>query len=328
MATYSPFTANMIQLGREATKGTAVPATVVYRGPAASIEDGSDVVMADENIGLIASAGRSYIPQIIARLAMPDTEATFEQLPHLLEASWMTATPTGVGPYVYTYTKPSAAAGAIKTYTVETGNKIDNGGDSAEMAYGFVEDWTLSGKANEPWKMAANWVGRQRNNAALTSLSVAAVEEILFNKTLLTIDASGGTIGTTAISGVLVDFSLSDKSGLQPVFTADGQLYFTAHKSVKGELTGTITLELNSDDAVATLRTAKEAQAVKLIRLAGSGSASRAITVDVSAKLTKIGTVQNSDGNTTVQVEFVAVYSSTDALYAEIEVTNILATLP
>jgi len=328
MATYSPFTANMIQLGRETVKGTAVPATVVYRGPAASIEDGSDVVMADENIGLIAPSERSYIPKIAARLAMPDTEATFEQLPHLLEASWMTATPTGLGPYVYAYVKPYDAAGAIKTYTVETGNKIDDGGDAAEMAYAFIEDWTLSGKANEPWKMAANWVGRQRNSATLTALSVAAVEEILFNKTTLKIDASGGTIGTTAIAGVLVDFSLSDKSGLQPVFTADGALYFTAHKSVAGEMTGTLTLEMNSDDKVAALRTAKEAQTVQLIRLAASGSASRAITVDVAAKLTKIGTIQNSDGNTTVQVEFKGVYSSTDALYAEIEVTNTLATLP
>ena len=329
MATYSPFDGNVIQIGAEGTSGTALAADVLWRGPAASIEDGSEVVHADETIGLLAPSGRTYIPQKIARLAMPETDATFEQLPHIFEAGILTATPTGASPYAYPYAVPFNTDPAITTYTVETGNKIAYGAESGEMEYSFVESFTLSGRSGEPWKVSANWVGRQFIKSALTTVAVAAVEEMLFQKTIVSVDATGGTIGATALDGVVVDCSIkAEKTGIVAVFTADGELFFVTHKRVMPSYKLTMTLELNSDEDVAAIRTGRDAGSIQLVRVAVAGTASRAAEFDLAVKWDKVGTIQNSDGNTTVQVEGTAVYSSADALYAKFTVSNLLAALP
>ena len=330
MATYSPTTGNVAQLGRESTAGTAVAATVLWRGEASSIEDGAEVTMAAETVGILAPTGRSYIAQALARYTQPESDATFEQLPHIFEASILTATPTGAGPYVYDYPQSVTTPGTIKTYTIETGNKIDNAGESAEMEYSFVQSYTLSGRINEPWKVGpVNWVGRQRTVATLTSLSVPSVEEMLFNKTTVYLDDSGGTIGTTALGGVVLDASINiENTGLVPVFTADGTLYFGTHKRVMPSGTLSMTLEMNSDDDVAAIRAKRNARTVQLVRFSVAGSSARAATFDAAVLWQSVGTVQDSDGNATVQVEGAIVYSSADALFWNPSVTNNLTTLP
>lgn len=329
MATYSPTTGNVLQLGRENTAGTAVAATVLWRGEASSIEDGSEIVRPAETVGLLAATGRAYIPQKIARYTQPESDATFEQLPHVFEASILTATPTGAGPYVYAYPQSVTAPGTIKTYTLETGNKIDNANESAEMEYSFVQSYTLSGRMGEAWKLGpVNWVGRQRTASALTSLSVPTVEEMLFQKTTVYLDDSGGIIGSTALNGVVLDASINvSNTGLVPVFTADGQLYFATHKRVKPEATVTMTLELNSDDDVATIRAKRDAKTVQLLRFSVAGTSSRAATLDYAVQWDTVGTVQDSDGNATVQVAGTVVYSSTDSLFMEPTVTINAASL-
>jgi hypothetical protein len=91
------------------------------------------------------------------------------------------------------------------------------------MEYGFVESFTLSGKVGEAWKISSNWRGRQKTVEALTgSLSLTALEEILFGNTSVFIDAAGGTIGSTQKAGVLLEASVTVNTGIMPVFTADG----------------------------------------------------------------------------------------------------------
>ena len=122
---YGGWPHNKIQLGREVSSGVGVAATVIWRGPFASIEDARTVNVVDENIGLLITAERSYTSQYLARLAMPATELTFAQLPHILEAAVKTATPAGAGPYTYTYAFPTDnSVNTIKTYTIEAYNVI------------------------------------------------------------------------------------------------------------------------------------------------------------------------------------------------------------
>lgn len=327
--TYGPFSANTIQLGREATAGTAVAATTVWRGPAVDIEDGRTIIAPgkEENVGLLVPTDRTAVVQLAAMLSMPETELTFEQLPHILEAGIKTATPSGSGPYVRAYPYPFVTPNTIKTYTIETGNAI--AGDGHEMEYGFVESFTLSGRKGEAWKMTANWRGRQKTEAALTSsLSLPAVEEALFGKTKLYIDAANGTIGTTQIAGVLVEASITVNTGLRPVFTGDGVLYFTAHKNVPPEVTFTLTMELESGGKVNDQRALFEAQTARLTRLLIDGSSvARKIKIDIAGKYTSVGSYQNSEDNTTVQLSGEAKYNSAAALFFAVEVTNSIATM-
>ena len=129
---YGPFSSNTIQIGRETTAGTAVAADIIWRGPAADIED-TQVVMRpgmEENVGLLVPTERTFISQLGAALSIPDTEATYEHLPHIFEAGIKTATATATGdeddpgPYVYAYAPGVSTANTIKTYTLESGNAI------------------------------------------------------------------------------------------------------------------------------------------------------------------------------------------------------------
>ena len=327
---YGPFSANKIQIGAETTAGTAVAADIVWRGPATSIVD-ERVIMrpgAEESVGLLVPTDRAYVAQLLARCQFPETEATYEHLPHILAAGIKNASPSGAGPYTYSYSPGTSSANTIKTYTIETGNTIAD--DAYEMEYAFVESFTLTGRVGESWKVSANWVGRQSTATNLTgALSLSALEEILFQKTKLYIDATGGTIGTTQKTGVLLEASVTVNTGIQPVFAADGNLYFASHKVTVPTLEFSITLELDGTSGVVEAERAIHAsQAVRLIRLITTGTSNREFTLDIAGKYDSVGAYQNSNGNTTVQLSGRAVYSSTDSLYFTFEIDNNLTALP
>jgi hypothetical protein len=130
-----------IQLGREATAGTAVAATTVYRG-LGTIEDQRKLVFPNEDVGLVVATDRAYTAQYLAALSMESTEATFEQLPHILEAgikSIGTGVADGVGTgKIYDYVLPEASKNTIKSYTIEGGD------DRKKMEYvrlRFLAEW-------------------------------------------------------------------------------------------------------------------------------------------------------------------------------------------
>ncbi|MBX3050806.1 MAG: hypothetical protein KF753_04990 [Caldilineaceae bacterium] len=325
---YGPFSSNKIQLGQETTAGTAVAADIVWRGPAADIEETSPIVMVEESVGLLVPTGRSYVPLLSAVLSIPETEATFEHLPHIFTAGIKTVTPSGGGPYTYgPYAPGVSSANTIKTYTLETGNAI--AGDGNEMEYGFVESFTLSGKVGEAWKVSSNWRGRQKTAAAMTgALSLTTLEEILFGNTKLYIDATGGTIGSTQKSGVLLEASVQVNTGIQAVFAADGSLYFVTHKFTPPSLDFTLTMEVESGTIVAAERAFLRSQVARLIRLIATGTSDREFTIDLAGKYTSVGGYQNSNGNTTVQLSGSAVYSSADSLFFSFSIDNNLSTLP
>ncbi len=330
MAGYGAYAFNTIQLGREVDAGTAVAATSIWRGPAVDIEDQTETVMVQEDTGLLLPGTRSYRPKSQAVLAMPETELTFEQVLHLLEAGIKTATPAGTGPYTYTYSFPtSTTLNTIKTYTLESGNMF--AGDANEMAYCFVEEMTFSGAAGEAWKMSATWRGRQKGTTTMTgALALVATEEALFSKTKLYIDAPAGTHGTTNKAGVLTAANISIKTGVVPVWTADGSIYFYAHKFVRPEITFSLSFELeNVGGVLAAERAAWVAGTLRLIQLDCAGSSvARNFKIDLVGKYTSFGTYNNQDGNTVVEASGMATFDATDTEYCTITVKNNVATVP
>lgn len=329
MANYAGYTYNKLQLGRETTPGTAVAATAIWRGPYGDIEDARERSIAEEQIGLLVPAERLYDTRVAALLTMPETELTFEQLPHILEAGIKTVTPTGTAaPYTYTYPFPvTTTPNTIKTYTIEAGNAYVTG-DIREMEYSFVEGFTLSGSQGEAWMMAANWRGRQITEAAFTAaLQVPQVEEAIFSKTTLDIDDTGAAFGTTNKPGVLVAANIEVDTGVRPVWVGDGQLYFLAHKFHAPSLTFSLTLELESAGIFKAERDAFEAKTLRLIYLECPGTASRSLRISFPAKYDSVGSYQNSDGNTTVELTGHAVYDSVTASFAQFDILNTLANL-
>ncbi len=323
---------NSVQLGKEVTPGTSVAATTIWRGPFGSPEDTRIRKIKEEDVGYLVPAESSYDTRLGATLAMPASELTFEQLPHILEAGILTATP-GVTPnFSRAYPFPTTTSRTIKCYTLEAGNTLV-AADQMEIPYSFVSEFELAGKVDEAWMMSATWIGQRWVVAAMTAaLSIPAVEVALFGNTKLYINDSGGTIGTTQISGKLLDFTLKCKTGIQFVPAGDGNLYPIAHKFVKPEVTFTAAYELEQDGGtsfVASERAKWVAKAGRLLRLAIVGSgATKNVNLDLFAIYDKFGSYENSDGNVSVKVEGHAGYSATDALFFTPTVINGLATLP
>lgn len=326
---YGSFDLNKVQFGREATAGTAVDSTEIWRGAFASLEDARERKQAEEQTGRLVSSGRKYDVWEMGRLSLPDTPLTFEQFPHLMEMGFEAVTPTGSDPYTYTYEYPfDGSVLTPKSYTVEAYNVAETD-DFRELHYAIAEEISISGSAASEWMMAATIMGQKLFTGTPTSLTTLIdVEEALVPMTSLYIDATGGTIGTTQVEGVFMGGSIRIATGLAPVRVGDGTLYYARVKRHKPEITFTLNLELESDTGVvAAERAIFEANAYRLIRLQIAGSASRDITIDMAARYDPPGAYTNSDGNTVVTLNGTAEYSPTDALFFSLAVTNLRATL-
>lgn len=326
-----------LQLGRESTAGVIQAATSIWRGEGV-LEDTRETVFPAEDVGYLAPIDRSYVPMLGAKIALPSTPATFEQLQHIFEMGIKTSTSSldststvGVA-YIYTYTMPTTTQNTIKTYTIE-------GGDNQEaevMEYCHVEDFEISGKANEAVMVSANINGRQVALQAFTgALSLVTVEEILTNKGKIYIDAIGGTIGTTQVANQILSFSLKVKTGIKAVHTADGQLYFSFIKGVRPEVV--LDLVFEHSTSAAAEKVLWRAQTARQIRLQFDGSAfnpvgvifaAKALRIDVVGRWEKFSALEDDDGDDTVSGTFRGGYNATPAKFCEITIANLNATIP
>lgn len=330
---YGAWQANKIQVGREATAGTAVAAAHIWRGDFATLEDARTRNIVEEQVGLIVNTERSYDSMVMGRLSMPATPLTFEQVVHILEAGVQTVTPSAGPPYDYSYAMSTTnTPNTLKTYTIEAYNTVADD-DMREMEYSFVEEFTLAYNGAEAWTMAANWVGRQLTDTTPTSLTtLVSVEEAIGARTKLYIDdTSTGDLATAdQITGVIMGASMTVNTGWQIVPVGDGNLYFSGIKSTAPEITFEITMELEETDGTSTVATERaiyESDTVRLFRLEIDGSGTSGMVIDWAGKYDSIGGYTNSDGNTTVTFSGHGVYSSTDSLYWETVVTNGIASL-
>lgn len=327
---YGTFTYNTVQIGAESTAGTAVPATEILRSEFAMISDTRDRQVVPEHIGLLVPAERVYDAWLGASLTMPPTAMTYEQLPHLLEAGIGTVTATRSDPYTRAYSYPTGTTpNTIKTYTIEAGSTVV-GGDNREMPYSFVTSMSFQGQNKGLWTMGATWMGQQVSSSTLTpALSLLAVDEAVFSNTQVYLDDTGGTIGTTQLTGSVMSAEINiANTGIMEVPTADGTNYYTNHKIGRPEITYSLTLELESDNNyVSTQRTKFETDVIQLIQFTIPGTGSNSIEFRFAGRHTEFGDYSDNSGNTTVQIGGRVVHSTTDSLYFEADVINGRASL-
>jgi len=325
-----------IQLGRETTAGTIAVATSYWRG-VGTIEDQREIVFPEEDVGILGGVDRTYIPKLLAGITLGDAPATFEQLPHVLEAG-IKAIGTGAADgtqgsdKIYAYAFPTTSLNTIKTYTIE-------GGDNQQaevMEYGYVDSFGISGNAEEALVVSSEWIGRQvANTTFTTTATIPTVEEILFGKGKLYIDTAGGTAGTTQVTQTLLGMELSVKTGIIPKFTADGQIYFSFIQYVMPELELKLTYEHNG--SAVTEKTAWRDQTPRQIQLKFEGSAVQTAGTLYSVKTLKIDllgkyeaweALDEQDGNSIVSCTFRSRYNATAAKHATITVVNELTSIP
>ena len=330
-----------VQIGQESTAGTIDAATTIWRGEAGDIEDARVQVEALEDVGYLSGTDRRYDAAYLAVYDQPDTEATFEQIDYIYsagiddQATAVADEGAGATGKIRTYVLPTTAEHTLLTMSIEGRNTTE----PVVMEYGFVTKFSLQYTPQEAVKLSGiTWNGRQVTLQAYTAgLSLPVVEEMLFGKTSLYLDAINGTKGATQKTGTLLGATIDVVTGWEPLFTGEGNLYFTRPKFYpkKMSVSGSITFEF---DGVATAQEAIwKAKTAQLLRLKTIGSAlttaGTAYTYkthifDAAMKWTKFNVMDNVDGNDIVSADFVARYNSTASFFAQFITVNELATLP
>jgi hypothetical protein len=323
-----------IQIGAETTAGTGVAATALWRGTG-TIEDTLELKHAEEDVGYLTGLNRTYLSSVMGKLTMAATPATYEQTPYILTAG-IRAVTTGVADgsgsgKIFAYPASTNAQATATTYTIEGGDNQQE----EEMAYSFVEKFKMSGKSREAITISADWVGRQVAPSSFTAQpSTPSVDSILFQNAKLYLDAIGGTIGTTQKTQTFLGFELDVTTGLMPVFTGDGELYFSVTKMVGSEWVCKVTFE--HDGTSVAEKANWRAQTPRLMQIkvvgpavttAGTTYANKTLLINLPGKWRKFEPIGEIDGNDIVAGEFVAEYDSTAAIGPSITVVNELTAL-
>ncbi len=325
-----------IQLGREATPGTAVPATTIWRGLAVPIKDDRINVRPNENIGLSSPTTRQYTPGLLASLPFPITEATFQNIQHVMEGGVKTVTPVADGAgsgFINAYPLPSGDSNTTKPYTIESGdNKVVE-----EMEYSFVVDYELSGKRNEGWMITSTWHGRQAIVSGFTSISIPArPSEMLFNPSKLYIDDVDGTIGGTQITNTWIGAKLKVTTGLKAQPTGDGNLYFSFMDFIGAK--AQLELDLLHNAQTAAERVLWRANTPRQIRMliegkplasAGTTYSKETFITDMAGVYTSFSGPEDEDeGSNVSKVVFDCGYDETAALFLNHLLVNELSAVP
>lgn len=331
---YGVTTKRQIQFGQElygtsgsaGAAGTAVAATAIWRGPGAQIDSGRAINRPSENVGLLIDTDRSYTPSMLAMLDIPETEATYEQICYPLEGGIkriITGVADGAAAKVYDYT--SGSANTVEPFTIEAG---DNNAVS-DMEYAVCTEFELTWSARDALRISSKWVGRQRTTGtAFAALTLPTVEEIL--APTITITDGGTAIGTTAFSGTLIGYNLKLLTGIVPLFTATGQIYFDTIKYTKPTCTLGMTFEHDSNASTEYGKfVARTTRLVRILHLgsalSGSAYLFKRFMIDFSGLYTTFPPYDDKDGDNTVTVELQAGYNTTANLFARFLLVNALA---
>jgi len=324
-----------IILGKEvAAHGTHVPASTIWRGTGV-IKDQREIVFPEEDVGILGGTDRNYEKSKWSELSMSSVEATFNQLPHILNAGVQLSTgvaDTGGSGYIWSWVASTTAQNTIRTYSIEGGDDQQ----AEEFSYGFVKNFNLSGDGQGALMMAADWVGKSTTNATFTSTAaIPVVEEIMVNSANLYIDNSGGTIGATTVSSTLFGIDLNWNTGLNEYWAVDGSNEFSLIKFTRDEIVLNMTYEHNA--SAVTEKAKYRDQSTRLVRLHFIGSDwttdgtvydEENLIIDLAGVYEDWSVLQDQDGNDVVTATLRCRYSSTDTLKAEIVIANLLATLP
>jgi hypothetical protein len=307
-----------IQLGRESTAGTSVAATTIWRGKG-TLTDNRKQERVQQDVGIIGGTDEVNQTMLGGTLAVTQTPATFEQFLHVLEASVKTATPSqdGAGTdYIYTYALPTTSGNTIKTYTLEGG---DDTGEE-EMAYCFVQNWTLQGAGRNAYQLTANWQGREVVPSTKTgSLTLPAVNYMNFGLTSVYIDAIGGTYGSTIKSNTVRGIKLDLKSGIEAKNTADGRLDFSFAQGTEYDFKGQIEFEHDSTALAEKINwramTAKKIQ-IKIVGTTAFGTPGTTYSVptllfNLPLRWSNFEKINEANGNDIVTGSFFSAYNTT-----------------
>jgi hypothetical protein len=334
--TYGAKPLRKILLGKEPSSvaGTFKAPTTYWRGQGV-LEDLREAKVVDEDIGILIGVDRNTIPKLEGQIELESVECAYEQIIHVLGAGIKlvssTADGTGSG-HVWTYPMPYATTETIQTYTIQAG---DNAAVE-QMTYAFCSEFTIEGAAGEPIMISSTWRGRsvEPSTGWSTTAGIPVITDMLFGNCKLYINDTD-TGSPAQVSAQFLGFTFNMKTGFMPVWTGDGQTYFTFVKMSRPETTCEIVLE-HSTAAIAekakwragTSRYIRIVNTGPATAVPGSGYGKKMLHIEMGGRWDKFGGLEDQDDDDIVTGTFRVLYNVAAASAGQIIVVNELDTVP
>lgn len=333
-------------IGVEALAGATTDAPTTHWRGTAKLADRRETVFPPERVGIFGGTTRSYVPRTGGEVVL-DGDATFEQLCYIMNAGIYLATATTDASSGFTRSWRVQQSSSDAYVTTDLGTMVIEVGDNIDVEsqrFGFVREYSLSGKQGEAIQVNATVQGRAPStSSAFTAVGSTDLENpaqtILVSMGRLYIDDSTGTIGTTAKTETILDFSFKHTTGWVAMDAKDGRLDFSDIKHVDDEMILDVTFEHNGT-AIAE-RAAWRAQTERAIRLQFAGNAltttdagatfdTYALRLDLYGKWMTFGAdgLDEQDGDNIYKGSFKVAYSAAAAAKATISICNESGTLP
>lgn len=320
-----------LQVGMEATAGTAVAATRVIAS-----EGGGDYtheINREEvpEISGVFVARNDVATMEISELSVQHT-LDFEQvlLPLLTGIKKVTGVETGVGTGVYVHTfEPDVStlsdlgsATFEVSYTDGTTRHVQE-----EFAHGTCRSFEVGLNVNQLATLSADYFGRAPvANTFTPALAVPARELLSSNRFSVYIDDTWAALGTTKVSGLIRSAALSVTTGADPLYTIDGQTNLDHTVNRRGMLSAELSLSMYLDATFAGELAHFKAGDLRFFRLAATGANGRVIQFDVAGRYMTSPDYSADDTMRVADLTLAMRYDPVSAKAFRAVVTNNLAT--
>lgn len=317
-----------IQLGIEATNGTAVPATDVVLGVVSQVVTDKVWHKPEQDRGVLAMnyetpfqvgddiefefEGELYDDFLVFLAAMSIrsnvTPTQPDNVNEPLHYLWL------FEPGMTTANTPDIANG-IDTATIEFGDNVQ----AYETEFSYLKSIEITGEPNEAVMVTATFGGRQSSEVTFTgALTAPAAAYFAENLSTFFIDTSYAGIGGTAKAGMLRAWTWTFETGFSPRYAADGTFFFSGlnEEPKKVELELTYYRDGTNSEAAKDLF---ESQATTYLRIGllshtemdAAQSNPQYVYLDGAFKYTEWGEVEDEDGTATVTVKAESFYDTT-----------------
>jgi hypothetical protein len=240
---------HIVQVGRETTHGTAVPATVRLPGFSTGITTLDRAPSkVNEDFGSLAlnQAGRGYYGVRLAKLPYKGNlnfEDCIRYLGAFIEGGITTPTTVTTGVYSWAYLSDTTAD-SLDSLTIEEGDNIN----AYQMPFALGESLKLSFNAlaspgSSPWQVEASFIGRDKIPHAFTSaVSVpAGVETAMGHLTRAYLGTTATAFASLSEQVGLLAFDLTIPTGVLARKYGGSTDTFDTYGRAKYDPTGTIT---------------------------------------------------------------------------------------
>jgi hypothetical protein len=315
------------QVGKETTWGTSVAGTAKLMG----VQSGN--IQADNRSAIYRDMRGSLQPGHLAGLEQKagvgsmEVLATFEDLPYILDSACTEATPTGTGPYVYTYAAPTTAVPTNPRKLTVIHGSSQTGAGVYKLEGGLVNSFTIKGATGKPTSISVELIGKDVVSGTLAAVSDRTVEVIMGQPWAIYYDVVGGTIGTTALATTAVAFELKINCNRVLVWSMDSLL---PDGFEEGPRDASLSLTLRYNATVKTEVDALAAQTAvveKQIRLKQT-SGTKIAQFDFAGIIAKPpATFEDADGVLTSKLDFTSKYNTALANCFAASISNSVASL-